>query len=398
MNNKSKYNNLDTQSVHAGKHICPTTGAMWPPIYHTVSYMFDGVEDGAKKCKSTDNGYCYTRLSNPTLTVYENKIAEIEGGEAGLSFASGVAATSALLLYYFKQGDHAIVDTTTYSATHYMFEEILGKFGVEVTFINTGNIEIVQSSIKPNTKMIYSESPANPTVKIVDLKEIAALGKKHNILTVVDSTFATPYCQKPLDFGMDVVMHSSTKYLCGHGDTMGGVLIGSKELMDKIRDCSMKNVGGILSPFNAFMLLRGLKTFDLRMEKHCANAIKVAEFLESHSNIEKVYYPGLKSHPQYDLAKRQMKNFGGVICFEVKGGVESGIKLMENLKLCSLAVSIGHCETLIEHPASMTHFYVPKEERLKGGITDGLVRISIGIENVNDIIEDLNQALELIHN
>lgn len=396
MSKKMKYTKLDTQAVHAGKSICPTTGTMWPPIYHTVSFLFDGVEDGAKKCEHIDNGYCYTRLGNPTLSVYEEKVAELEGGESALAFASGVAAVSSLLLYHFKQGDHAIVDSTTYSAIHYMFEEILGKFGVETTFLDTNNIQSVEESIKDNTKMIYTETPANPTVKLIDLEAIVRLGNKYKILTVVDSTFATPYIQRPLELGIDVVMHSSTKYLCGHGDTMGGVLIGNRKLINEVRDCSLKNVGAILSPFNAFMLLRGLKTLDLRMKKHCSNALKVAEFLEVHNKVERVYYPGLSSHPQHELARKQMKDFGGIIAFEVKDGAKGGITLMENVNLCSLAVSLGHCETLIEHPASMTHYYVPREERLNAGITDGLVRISIGIENSDDIISDLNQALEKI--
>lgn len=387
---------LATQLIHAGEGPCPITGAMIPPIYQTVSYIFKDVDDGAKKCEKFDHGYCYTRLGHPTEAALEKKIADIEGGEAALAFASGVAAISALLLSKLSQGDHVIADATCYSATHYLLDSLLKKFGVETTFTDTSVIKNVEDSLQNNTRLIYCESPANPTVKLVDIREIARIAKHHGILSVLDGTFASPYLQKPLELGMDAVIHSATKYICGHGDSMGGLIISTKQVIDELRDDTLKNIGGIISPFNAYLIMRGLKTLSLRMTQHCESAMAVAKFLEGHPKVERVYYPGLASHPQHDLAKQQMRDFGGILCFEVKGGMNPGITLMNSVQLCSLAVSLGHTETLIEHPASMTHWYVSKEEREQAGISDGLVRLSAGLEDAQDIIDDLGQALDNI--
>lgn len=393
MDNKDNNSRFSTRLIHAGETPCPRTGAMMTPVYQTTSYLFQDVQDGARKCEHIDHGYCYTRLGNPTQSALEEKLASLEGGGAALAFASGVAAISALLFSHFKQGDHAVVDSTCYGATHYLFDQLLKKFGVETTFINTSNSGNIQKAILPHTSMIYVESPANPTLKMVDMDKVAEVGQDKNILTAIDSTYATPYLQQPLSHGIDVVIHSTTKFLCGHGDALGGALIGDKQLMDHIRDDTLKNMGGIIAPWNAYLLLRGMKTLDIRMEKHCANAMAVACFLERHPQIERVFYPGLTTHPQHELAQRQMKNFGGMICFEVKGGLKAGENLLNNLELCSLAVSLGHAETLIEHPASMTHWYVDKKDREKAGISDGLIRMSVGLEDPEDIIQDLDQAL-----
>lgn len=396
MDHNSDNFGVSTQLVHAGEDPCPQTGAMITPVYQTTSYLFQDVQDGASKCEHIDNGYCYTRLGNPTQSALETKLACLENGEAALAFASGVAAISALLFSHFKQGDHAIVDFTCYGATHYIFDNILKKFGVQTTFIDTSNPDNIQKAILPHTRMIYIESPANPTLKMVDLDKVAEAGQKNNILTAIDSTYATPYLQQPLRHGIDTVIHSTTKFLCGHGDAIGGALIGKKSQMDYIRDDTLKNMGGIISPWNAYLLIRGIKTLDIRMDKHCANALAVAGFLEKHPKIEQVFYPGLTSHPQHELAKQQMKDFGGMICFELKNGLQAGKDLLNNLKLCSLAVSLGHAETLIEHPASMTHWYVDKKNREKAGISDGLIRMSVGLEDPEDIINDLEQALKQV--
>lgn len=385
-----------TRAVHAEGEPCPLTGATVPPVYYATSYAFENVKDGAQKCQSTEYGHCYTRVSNPTVANFEAKIAALENGEAAVAFGSGVAAISGIMLHLLKAGDHAIVDTTSYSATHYLFETLLRKFGIETSFVNTSHLENIRQAIRPETRIIHVESPANPTLKLVDLKGVADIANAAQITTVIDSTFATPYIQRPLEMGIDIVVHSCTKYICGHGDGLGGVAVGTKEMMSALRDDALKNLGGILAPALAYNFMRGLKTLDVRMKVHCQNAMKVARFLESHPKIARVYYPGLASHPQHELATRQMKDFGGIVCCELCGGLEAGITLMESVKLCVLAVSLGHLETLVEHPASMTHWYVPREERLKGGITDGLVRISIGLEDADDIIADLKQALKKV--
>jgi methionine-gamma-lyase len=289
-----------------------------------------------------------------------------------------------------------VADGTTYSATNYLFGTLLHKFGVDTTFVNTAVGAEIEAALRPNTRLIYSESPANPTVKLADLPAIAAIGKQHGILTAVDNTFASPILQRPIELGIDVVIESATKYLGGHEDVMAGLLAGSQALMDKIRDDTMKNMGGILGPFEAYLVIRGLKTLEVRVQKHCQSSLIVAEYLERHPKISRVYYPGLPSHPQHELAKQLLSDYGGVICFEIGDGLQAGITFMNSLQFCRLAVSLGDVDTELEHPASMTHWYVPREEREAAGITDGLVRMSIGLEDVEDIINDLEQALAKI--
>jgi methionine-gamma-lyase len=388
---------LSTICVRAGQEHCdPVTGALATPIYQTTNYVFKDVEDGARKCESIHNGYCYTRLGNPTISVLERKVAALEGAEASLAFASGVAAISSFLFSRLKQGDHVVADGTTYSATNYLFDKLLRKFGVETTFVNTSVAAEIEAALRPGTRLIYSESPANPTVKLADLSAIAAIGKKRGIMTAVDNTFASPILTRPIELGIDVVIESATKYLGGHEDVMAGMVVGSQKLMDEIRDDTMKNMGGILGPFEAYLVIRGLKTLDVRIQKHCQSSMVVAEYLERHPKIGRVYYPGLPSHPQHELAKRQMSDFGGMICFEIRDGLEAGITFMNSVQFCRLAVSLGDVDTELEHPASMTHWYVPRAEREAAGIADGLVRMSIGLEDPEDIIADLEQALAKI--
>jgi len=384
-----------TKAVHAGQHPDPYTGAVSIPIYETSTFVFKNVEQGAARFAGTEEGYIYTRLGNPTIKALERSLAELENGESARACASGMAAINTTVTALAKKGDHVISTDCLYGGTAKLFLDILPKFGIEFTLVDSSNPKEVEKVIQKNTKLLYLESPANPTLKLTDVRAVTQIARKHGVITALDNTFMSPYFQRPLELGADIVIHSLTKYLSGHSDVIGGAIIGSKTLLKTI-DPILKNNGSTLGPFEAWLTLRGIKTLPLRMEKHNDNAMKIARFLETHPKIQRVHYPGLKSHPQHELAKRQMNGFGGIICFEVRGGLEAGVKLMNSVKLCTLAVSLGAVETLIEHPASMTHAIVPKEERLKAGITDSLVRLSVGIEDVEDIIEDLEQALEKI--
>lgn len=386
---------FSTRAVHAGQGPCPLTGALSTPIYQTSTFVFENVDQGAARFAGEEAGYIYTRLGNPTVTAFEEKIAVLEGGEAGLAFASGMAAISAVLFALTKQGDHIVACDTLYGCTHAFLSSILPRYGIETTFVDLSDPAKGAAALRPNTKVIYLETPANPTMKLVDIEAMVELARKVGARVVIDNTFATPYLQRPLELGVDVVVHSATKYIGGHGDSIAGAAVGSKEFIDEVRVTTLKDIGGVLGAFEAWLLLRGMKTLPLRMERHCANALEVATFLEGHPAVEQVYYPGLPSHPQHDLAKKQMQGgFGGMLSFELKGGLEAGKQLMNSLELCSLAVSLGDTETLIQHPASMTHSPYPPEERLKAGITDGLVRMSVGIEDAVDIIADLKQGLD----
>lgn len=319
----------------------------------------------------------------------------LENGEKALATSSGMGAISATLWTLLKAGDHVLADKTLYGCTYAYISHGLTKFGVEVDFVDMSDLEEVKIKLKDNTKVIYLETPANPNLKIVDIQKISELShnKNSNIKVVVDNTFATPFCQKPLLLGADIVVHSATKYLNGHGDVIAGFVVGSQEMINDIRTVGLKDMtGAVLGSNEAFLIIRGLKTFEIRMQKHCENAMKVAEFLEQNEKVEKVYYPGLKTHVGYEVAVKQMQAFGGILAFEVKGGLEAGKKLLNNLEMITIAVSLGDAETLIQHPASMTHSPYTKEERELAGITDGLIRLSVGLENVEDIILDLEKA------
>lgn len=388
---------IGTMSIHTGNHKNPF-GALAVPIYQTSTFVFDSAEQGGKRFALEEEGYIYSRLGNPTTAVFEEKIAALEGGEAAVATSSGIGAITSTLWTLLKAGDHVIADKTLYGCTFAYLNHGVAKFGVEVDFIDTSDLELVRKTMKSNTRVVYLETPANPNMKVVDIKAVAEIAHTNpNTLVVVDNTFATPFCQRPLELGCDVVVHSVTKYLNGHGDVIAGVVISKKEIIDQVRLVGVKDMtGSVLGPTEAFYIIRGMKTFELRMRRHCENAMKVAEYLEAHDKIEKVYYPGLKSHDGYEVVSKQMEAFGGILAFELKGGFEAGKTLLNNVKMAALAVSLGDAETLIQHPASMTHSPYTKEERLAAGITDGLVRLSVGLENIEDIIADLEYGLAQI--
>lgn len=386
-----------TKAIHGG-YVKNQVGALATPIYQTSTFIFDSAEQGGRRFAGEEEGYVYTRLGNPTNTQVEEKLALLENAEACVSTASGMGAITSCLWSVLEAGDHVIAAHTLYGCTFAYLNHGLERFGVEVTFVDTRDPENVRNAIKTNTKAVYLETPANPTLDIADIEKISEIAhEKADCIVIVDNTFSTPYLQRPLDLGADVVVHSATKYLNGHGDVIAGFVCGSQEFIEKVRLFGIKDMtGASLSPFDAFLINRGLKTLELRMDRHCENAIKVAKFLQSHPIVEKVYYPGLEDFPQYELAAKQMKLPGAMISFEIKGGVEEGKKVMDTVELCTLAVSLGDAETLIQHPASMTHSPYTPEERMECGIPDGLIRLSIGLETVEDIIADLDMALNSI--
>jgi cystathionine beta-lyase/cystathionine gamma-synthase len=374
---------FSTKAIHAGQEPDPTTGAVMTPVFLTSTYVQE--ELGKNK------GYEYSRVSNPTRTALEKNIAALESGSEGMAFASGMAAIDAIFRI-LSPGDHIIVTNNVYGGTYRIAKMVLENFGLQFDFVNTTSIENVVLARKPNTKMIFVETPTNPTMEISDLSAIAKFARAHHLISVVDNTFATPFLQRPIEFGIDVVVHSVTKYLNGHSDMVGGIVVTNHaEIVEKLR-FSQKAVGGIMSPFDAWLCLRGTKTLAVRMKQHCASAMEIAEWLSKQKKVVKVNYPGLKNHPQHTLAKKQMSGFGGMISFDV-GSLSNAKKFLKRVRLCALAESLGGVETLISHPASMTHASVPKSERIKNGVTDGLVRISVGIEDVEDILADLQQAL-----
>jgi methionine-gamma-lyase len=386
---------IETNIVHGGQHPDKLHGALSPPIYQTSTFAFRDADHGARLFKEEEKGYIYTRLSNPTIDLLAKKIALLESAESGLFFASGLAAEFNLAITLAKPGSHIISDNTVYGGTFSLFKNILPRLGIDVTFVDSTNINKLSSAIKENTKLIFLETPANPTLKIIDIAQCTEVAHKNNVPLCVDNTFATPYLQRPIELGADIVVHSATKYFGGHGDIIGGVVVGKKDFIHELWEIAYE-VGASNSPFNAWLVLRGLKTLAVRMDRHCSNAIEIAEYLSQHKKVERVYYPGLPSHPGHEIAKKQMSKFGGMLAFDVKGGKETGKILMNSVKLCILAVSLGDADTLIEHPASMTHSTYSDEELRECGITPGFVRLSVGLENKKDIIADLEQALSKI--
>lgn len=386
-----------TKCVHAAEKPDPVFGAHTTPIFQTSTFIFENARQGAARFAKEESGYVYTRIppNTPTHAVLAEKFAELEGGETGQTFASGMAAITAIALTTLKQGDHLISTDVIYGCTFSLFSEVLPGLGIDVSFVDTSDIENVKRDIKPETKIVFLETPANPTLILCDIAEIAGIARENGALCVVDNTFATPYFQRPLELGADLSLSSCTKYIGGHADLLGGVVAGSKDFMNRM-SLVVGYTGGIMGSHEAWLCIRGLKTLHIRMDRHAENAMKVAEFLESRPEVEWVRYPGLTSHPQHELARKQMSGFSGMLSFEVKGGIEAGRRLMDNVKLCSLAVSLGATDTLIQHPASMTHACVPLAVRKRIGISDGLVRLSVGIEDSEDIIEDLKQALETV--
>jgi methionine-gamma-lyase len=367
-----------------------------PPIYQTSTFKFHNAAHGARLFANEEEGFIYTRLGNPTIKALEDSIASLEQGYGGLACASGMAAVDTVFTALLKNGDHVICSDSVYGPTTTILATIFVKFGIETTFIDTSDLHNIEKSFQNNTKIVYIETPGNPTMNISDIAGAAKLAHSHGCKLIVDNTFMSPVLQKPLTLGADVVLHSLTKFLNGHADVVGGVIIAKEkddfELLKKV----LILLGGIISPFNAFLVHRGIKTLAIRMKKHTENAQKIAEFLENHPKVQWVRYPGLKSHPQYELGLKQTSAPGGMISFELKGGVEAGRTVMDNVHLCVLAVSLGGVETLIEHPASMTHASMNKDLRLQAKITDGLVRLSVGIENADELIADLDQAFEKI--
>ncbi len=377
--------NFDTKVVRAGITPDPTTGAIVPPIYQTATYVLEEVD----KLK----GYDYTRSANPTREVLENNLAELDSGRFGVCFSSGMSAVDSVLKM-FESGDHIICSDDVYGGVSRLFNNLLVNYDLKFTYVNSSNSQEVEDAIQENTKLIWIETPTNPLLKVTDLHAVGKIAKKHRILYGVDSTFSTPALLRPIEFGADITMHSTTKYLSGHNQIIGGVIITNEESIFEKMKFVQKTVGAVPSPFDCWLTLLGIKTLSLRMERHCENGLAIAEFLESHPKVKSVTYPGLKSHPQHEIAREQMSGFSGMISMELKGGIPAGISLMNHVKLCSLAESLGAVETMITHPSTMTHVDVPKEEREARGLTDGLVRLSVGIEDKDDIIADLKQALD----
>ncbi|KKY02539.1 MULTISPECIES: methionine gamma-lyase [Paraclostridium] len=385
-----------TKAIHGGHKKDPVSGALTTPIYQTSTFVFDSAEQGGRRFALEEDGFIYSRLGNPTNAQLEEKMALLENGEACMSTGSGIGAITSALWTALKAGDHIVASKTLYGCTYAMLNHGISRYGVEVTFVDATNLDEVKGAMKENTKVVYLETPANPDLKLVDIEAISKIAHTvEGCMVFVDNTFCTPYLQRPLELGADVVVHSATKYLNGHGDVIAGFVIGKKDFITQVRLFGVKDMtGSVLSPFDAYLILRGMKTLQIRMDRHTKNAIEVAKFLESHANVEAVSYPGLESFPQYELAKKQMDMPGGMIAFEVKGGLEGGKKLLNSLELCTLAVSLGDCETLIQHPASMTHSPYTQEERAEAGISEGLIRISVGLEDAEDIIADLKQGLD----
>ena len=375
---------FSTLAIHAGNEPDSATGAVSVPIYQTSTYAQEGL--GKHK------GYEYARTQNPTRSALEKNISALENARFGFAFASGMSATDAVLKLV-KSGDHVILGDNTYGGTYRLFSRVLVDYGIEFDLVDTSDVTNIEKAIKPNTKMVFVETPTNPVMTVTDLQAVSDVSHAHGVRVVCDNTFMSPYLQRPIDFGVDIVVHSTTKYLNGHSDSIGGFVALNDEKDAEWIGFIQNSIGAILSPFDSFLVLRGTKTLAVRMQAHDRNGRAVAAFLEEHPSVQKVYYPGLASHPQHELASRQQKGFGGMVAFET-GSLENARKVLENVKVCTLAESLGGVESLISHPASMTHASVPIEKRQSLGITDGLVRVSVGIEDIEDIIEDLDQALQ----
>jgi cystathionine gamma-lyase len=385
MSSTDKKKAFATRTIHAGQSPDPTTGAIMPPIYATSTYV--------QASPGVHQGYEYSRTHNPTRFAFERCVADLESGTRGFAFASGMAAT-ATILELVDSGSHVIAMDDLYGGTRRLFEGVRSNSaGIDFSYVDLTDIAALQASIRDSTKMIWVESPTNPLLKIVDLRAVAAIAKAHDILLVADNTFATPYLQRPLEFGCDIVMHSATKFINGHSDMVGGIAVTNDDALAERLAYLQNSIGAILGPFDSFLALRGVKTLDVRMERHCASAAKIASWLEKDERVDSVLYPGLPSHPQHEVAKKQMDDFGGIVTFFIKGDLENARRFLERCEVFSLAESLGGVESLVDHPAIMTHASVPAEERAKLGISDQLIRLSVGIESLDDLIADLDQAL-----
>ncbi len=391
----TKDKGFTSKLVHAGG-ISDPLGSAVTPIYQTSTFSFHDADHGARCFSGEEKGYIYTRLGNPNIEELEVTVAQLENGFGGVATSSGMAAVNTVYMAFLGKGDHMISHNAVYGPSRGIMEKLYPKWGVESTYVDATHLDQIEKAIRPNTKLLYLETPANPTIGITDLVAACELAHKHNILVCVDNTFCSPYLQRPLDLGADIVLHSMTKFINGHADIVGGMVVAKDELIYKELKYVMTNVGFNMDPHQAWLTRRGLKTLSIRIEKAQQNAMKVAEYLEAHPKVKWVLYPGLKSHPQYELAQKQMDGPGAMISFGVVGGLAGGKKVMDNVHLALLAVSLGGIETLIQHPASMTHSKLTPEARLQGGITDELVRLSVGIEDLNDIIADLDHALSMV--
>lgn len=384
-----------TQAIHAGYDPKAHDGALCPPLHLSSTFVFDTAEAGAEIFAGERPGYFYSRVSNPTLDLLEKRMALLEGGEAAVATASGMGAIAGVLWSFLKPGDEVIVDRTLYGCTFAFMRHGLARFGVTITHVDLTDAENLSRHISPATKIVYFETPANPNMRLIDIAAVSAIARDHGARTVVDNTYATPVLTQPIILGADIVVHSATKYLGGHGDLVGGIAVGNAGDMAEVRLVGIKDMtGAIMAPFNAMLVMRGLKTLKLRMAEHCRSAMVIADMLEAHPAVAAVHYPGLASFGQRDLATRQMGGFGGMIAFELHDGYAAGVAMMNRLKLIHRAVSLGDAESLIQHPASMTHSTYSREERAEYGISDGLIRLSVGLEEVEDLIADLAQALE----
>jgi methionine-gamma-lyase len=383
---------FNTKMVHAG-HAHDMYGSAVTPIYQTSTFAFDNAQTGADRFAGRADGFIYTRIANPTIRALERNIAELENGADGVATASGMGAVTVIYMTLLSQGAHLVSTGSVYGPSRGLIERQFSRFGVQYTYVDTSDLANVRAALRPDTKMVYLESPSNPAMLVTDIRAVSELAHQHGALVVVDNTFASPYLQKPLDLGADIVFHSVTKFINGHADVVGGIIVAKDPEVCKHLRAMMIVLGCNMDPHQAFLVSRGVKTLTLRVDRAQENAMKIARWLEAHPKVEWVRYIGLESHPQHELVKRQMTGFGSMISFELKGGYESGRSLMDNVRLATLAVSLGGVETLIEHPASMTHAGMSPADRLEGGITDGLVRYSVGIEDVEDLIADLGQAI-----
>jgi len=385
-----------TKAIHAGEAGKPVYGEVSVPIFQSSTFSFPSAEEGAARFAGESPGFIYTRMGNPTVKALDDNITALEGGFGGMATASGMAAITTVYLALLEKGAHVVSTDSVYGPTRMVLEKEFTRFCVESTFVDTSDLDNIEKAMTPDTRLIFVETPANPTMAITDIRGAADIAHRHNALLVVDNTFASPYLQRPLEHGADIVVHSMTKFINGHSDVVGGMIVTKNEPLHKRIRSVLNLYGGTMDPHQAWLVLRGVRTLALRVERSVQNAMKLANFLEEHPKVTWVRYPGMDDHPQHDIARRQMDGFGAMICFGVRGGLEAGRTLMNNVELFTLAVSLGGVESLIEHPASMTHAAVPREEREEAGILDELVRISVGCEDVEDLQADLEQALDKI--
>lgn len=384
-----------TRAIHLGHDPHDYHGALIPPVFMTATFAFEDIAQGQRRFLGEEAGYIYSRVGNPTVSVLEARLASLEGGEAALATSSGMGAITSAFWSLVQAGDAILADKTLYGCTYGFFSHGLTRLGVDARFADFTDPASLESALTPNTKVVYFETPANPNMRVIDIAAVSAIAHRHGALCVVDNTYCTPYLQRPIEFGADLVVHSATKYLGGHGDLIAGAVIGRKEQIEAMRFFGVKEMTGAnISAMDAFLVQRGLKTLELRMQRHCASAQAIAEWLDAHPAVERVHYPGLASHPQHALANSQMRLPGGMIALELKGGYAAGVRFMDALRLVTRAVSLGDCESLAQHPASMTHSTYTPEARAAHGISEGLVRLSVGLETLDDLLADIGQALD----